>query len=124
MTIGNIKKKRTSKEQDPSQKSAISERRNTIPLNKYRSHIYRTSTRCHNINKTGMIYFQILIKKPCLHEFEIHTLSFRGTSFLTHRRHKEYREDGSDSDNNLICRYQGVTVRDIQTTCRTLEPFS
>ena len=63
-------------------------------------------------------------KKPCLHESEIHTLSFRGTSFLTHRRHKEYREDGSDSDNNLICRYQGVTVRDIQTTCRTLQPFS
>lgn len=63
MTIGRIRKKRTSKEQDPSQKSAISELRNTISLNKYRSHIHRTSTRCHNINKTGMIYFQILIKK-------------------------------------------------------------
>lgn len=75
MTIGNIKKKSTSKEQDPSQKSAISELRNTISLNKYRSHMYRTSTRRHNINKTGMTYFQVLIKNlvsmnlkyiPCL----------------------------------------------------------
>lgn len=34
---------------------------------------------------------------------KMHTLSERRISFLTQRRHKEYKDDGSDSDANRTC---------------------